>query len=46
MASLSEETIQLMVNKYKMNYKKPPKSYLIKLQKIKDKMSFAIKAKF
>ncbi|CDW73572.1 UNKNOWN [Stylonychia lemnae] len=43
--SLSNETIEMITGKFKMNYVKPPKLYVLKLQRIKDKMAYALRSK-
>jgi hypothetical protein len=37
---LSKETLLMLTNKYKMNFVKPTKPYLIKLQKFKDQTAY------
>ena len=36
----------MITSKYRMTYVKPIKPYLMKLQRIKDKMAYALKTKF
>lgn len=41
--TLSNETLSILTTKYKMMYVQPTKPYFLKLQRIKDKMAYALK---